>query len=145
MGKVVVGIDGSEAARQALRWAGDEAKLRGAALQVVHTWSRPYAVSGPNPRMGGLDAEDSERRRAEELVERELEATGIERVRIEREVVDGAPAKTLLDAAQRADLLVIGSSRHRKVADVALGAVGRECVQHSPCPVVIVRPRAKSD
>jgi nucleotide-binding universal stress UspA family protein len=144
MASVVVGIDGSEASREALRWAADEAKLRGAALRVVHSWSRPYAVSGPNPQSHrpAVDEEDTERRLAEDLVDRELAATGVEAtgVRIEPELVEGPPARTLIDAAQHADLLVIGSGRRGKLADIPLGRIGRECVQHSPCPVVIVRP-----
>jgi nucleotide-binding universal stress UspA family protein len=87
-----------------------------------------------------VDGEDTERRLAEELLDRELAATGTTGVRIEPELVEGPPAKTLLDAAQSADLLVIGSDRHGKVADIPLGRVGRSCLRHSPCPVVIVRP-----
>src|SRR5262245_31115046 len=144
MARVVVGIDGSEASRQALRWAADEAKLRGAALQVVHTWSRAYFVPGPYPqaeKASSAGTEDAERRLAEELLDRELAATGVTAagIRIEPELVEGAPAKTLLDAAQQAELLVIGSDRHGKLAEIPLGRVGRECVRHSPCPVVIVR------
>ena len=147
-GKVVVGIDGSEASRQALRWAAGEAKLRGTALRVVHSWTRPYAVSGPYPRTAGppVDEEDTERQLAEDLLERELEATGVEvtGVRIERDLAEGAPAETLLGAAQHADLLVIGGDRHGGLAD-ALGRVGRDCVRHSPCPVVIVHAPAPRD
>jgi nucleotide-binding universal stress UspA family protein len=144
MARVVVGIDGSEASRQALRWAADEAKLRGAALQVVHTWTRAYFVPGPYPqtdRASEAGTEDTERRLAEELFDRELAKTGVEAtgVRIEPELVEGEPGKTLLDAAQDADLLVIGSDRQGKHAQLPLGRVGRECVQHSLCPVVIVR------
>ena len=144
MARVVVGIDGSEASGQALGWAAEEAKLRGAALHVVHTWNRPYSVPGPYPQTGRgpeTDTEDTERRLAEERLDRQLAATGVEApgVRIEPELVEGPPAKTLLDAAQHADLLVIGSDRHGKLAEIPLGRVGRECVQHSPCPVVIVR------
>jgi nucleotide-binding universal stress UspA family protein len=146
---VVVGIDGSEASREALRWAADEARLRGTSLRVVHSWTRPYAVSGPNPQpeRPQVDEQSNERRFAEELLERELEATGVHvtGVPIEPELVEGAPAKTLLDAAQNADLLVIGSDRHPKLVDHPLGRVGRECVQHSPCPVVIVRLTARRD
>src|SRR5215831_1600361 len=93
MASVVVGIDGSEAAREALRWAADEAKLRGASLRVVHTWSHPYGVSGPNPQpeRPQVGEEDIERRLAEELLERELAATGVEvtGVPIEPELVEG--------------------------------------------------------
>jgi nucleotide-binding universal stress UspA family protein len=144
MARVVVGIDGSEAGRQALRWAADEAKLRGAALEVVHTWTRPYSVPGPYPQTARgpeVDIEDTERGLAEELLDRELAKTGVEAtgVRIERELVEGEPGKTLLAAAEHADLLVIGSDRQGKLAELPLGRVGRECVQHCPCPVVIVR------
>jgi nucleotide-binding universal stress UspA family protein len=149
MPSVVVGIDGTEASRQALRWAAGEAKLRGTVLRVVHTWSRPYAVSGPNPQpeRPEVDEDETERRLARELFDRELAATGIEAtgVRIEPELVEGSPAQKLLDAAQNADLLVIGSDRHERLAGNPLGRIGRECVQHSPCPVVIVRPAPLRD
>jgi len=146
---VVVGIDGSEASRAALRWAADEAKQRGAALRVVHTWDHPYSVPGPHTQTGRpkVDEEVTERRLAEELLDRELAATGVEAtgIRVERELVEGPPAKRLLGAAEGADLLVIGSDRHPKLVDIPLGRVGRECVQHSPCPIVIVHPTAPRD
>ena len=144
MSTIVVGVDGTEASGRALRWAVHEAKLRGATLHVVHTWPAPYAVLGPNPRMRSkytVDVADKEQRIAEEFVERELDEAGAYGVgiHIEREVVEAAPAPTLLAAAAGADLLVLGSSRHGPLADVVLGAVGEECVRHAPCPVVIVR------
>jgi nucleotide-binding universal stress UspA family protein len=87
------------------------------------------------------DTVAAEHRIAKELVEREFERTGIEAtgVSIEAELVEGEPARVLLAAAQDADLLVIGSSRHGTVASVILGAVVEQCVRHAPCPVVIVR------
>ena len=143
MGRIVVGIDGSEASRRALRWAVHEAKLRQADLRVVHTWPSPYVAFGPTPRMHGtVDVVATERRIAEDLVERELDAVGAAgrpTIRIERQVVEGPTARTLLDAAEGADLLVLGSSRHGTLAGIVLGAVGQECVQHAPCPLVIVR------
>jgi len=146
---IVVGIDGTEASRPALKWAADEARLRGAELRVVHTWDRPYAVSGPHTQTGrpAVDEEDTEHRLAEELLERELAATGVEvtGVRIEPELAEGPPAKALIAAAQAADLLVIGSDRRGRLAEIPLGRVGRECVKHSACPIVIVHPTAPGD
>jgi len=88
-----------------------------------------------------VDVAEEERRIAEDLVERELDEAGAYAagIHIEREVVEGAPAQALLAAAQGADLLVLGSSRHGALAGLVLGAVGQECVQHAPCPLVIVR------
>jgi nucleotide-binding universal stress UspA family protein len=144
MASIVVGIDGTEASRSALRWATAEARLRGASLHVVHTWPHPIEAYGPSPRMSERFPSDTvaaEHRIAKELVEREFERTGIEAtgVSIEAELVEGEPARVLLAAAQDADLLVIGSSRHGTVASVILGAVAEQCVRHAPCPVVIVR------
>jgi nucleotide-binding universal stress UspA family protein len=81
-----------------------------------------------------------ERRIADEFVSRELDVTGTNGlgVRIEREVVEGRPATILLQAAENAELLVLGSSRHGALASVVLGAVGEECARHAPCPLVIV-------
>ena len=47
MGTIVVGVDGSDGSLQALRWAIDEARLRGARLVAVHAWLAPYAPAMP--------------------------------------------------------------------------------------------------
>ena len=47
MSVIVVGVDGSEDSRDALRWALAEAELRGAAVRAVHAWSLPVAFGGP--------------------------------------------------------------------------------------------------
>ena len=39
--RIVVGVDGSETSRHALRWAADEAKSHGSQLHVVHAWEVP--------------------------------------------------------------------------------------------------------
>ncbi len=144
MNRIVVGIDGSAESKRALRWAVAEAKLRGAALRVVHVWTFPYTAAGPglDPT---LDAQmiDDVRRSAERLVERELaelgdEAAGID---IERAVVDGAPAPTLIAAAEGSDLLVVGSRGHGGFSGLLLGSVSQQCSHHAPCPLVIVRAR----
>ena len=144
MNRIVVGIDGSPPSGQALRWAAAEAKLRGAALRVVHTWAFPYIVAGPglDPTLDARMIEDV-RRKAEELVEHELSVLGDEAagVDIERVVVDGAPAPTLIEAAEGSDLLVVGSRGHGGFAGLLLGSVSQQCAHHAPCPVVIVRPQ----
>jgi nucleotide-binding universal stress UspA family protein len=145
MTRIVVGIDGLEASRRALRWAAHEAKLRQATLHIVHSWPRPYLAFGPSPRLTRRgETSDVERRIAEELLDRELARTGVRSVgvKIEREVVEGDPAKVLLEAAAGADLLVLGSNRHGMLAGTILGEVAQRCVQHGPCPVVIVRESA---
>jgi nucleotide-binding universal stress UspA family protein len=46
MGVIVVGVDHSDGAKAALRFALEEARLRQATLRVVHAWQFGYIVSG---------------------------------------------------------------------------------------------------
>lgn len=144
MKRIVVGVDGSEESRLALRWAADEAKLRGAALRVVHAWPSPYAIlAGLNVQMGERfdgDVIENERRIADDLVEKALIKTGVEAsgLSIEREVSQGPAVATLLEAAQEADLLVVGTRGLGGFTGLVLGSVSQQCAQHASCPVVIV-------
>jgi len=56
-----------------------------------------------------------------------------------RAACEGTPAQVLLEAADGADLLVVGSRGHGGFAEALLGSVSEACVHHAQCPVVIVR------
>jgi len=143
MSRIVVGIDGSEESKQAMHWAVAEAKLRGAPLRVVHTWTFPYMAAGPglDPVLDADVIEDV-RRAAEKLVESELAELGsaLSGVDVERTVVEGAAAPALIKAAEGADLLVVGSRGRGGFAGLLLGSVSQQCAHHAPCPLVIVPP-----
>ena len=142
MNRIVVGIDGSPASKETLQWAVAEAKLRGAALRVVHAWAFPYVAAGPglDPILDGQMIDDI-RGNAEELVERELSELGdaAAGVDVERAVVEGAPAPALIEAAEGCALLVVGSRGHGGFAGMLLGSVSQQLSHHAPCPLVIVR------
>jgi nucleotide-binding universal stress UspA family protein len=146
---VVVGIDGSAGAAEALRWAVAEARLRKARLRIVHAWTYGYAgmpLAGFGA-MGGFDSysppeidSNDLQRAAEELLERAIgEVRGIEAIEIERHVVEGGAAQVLIAVAVGADLLVVGSRGHGGFVGLMLGSVSHQCVSHAPCPVVVVR------
>ena len=140
---IVVGVDSSAGAKEALRFALGEAKLRQATLRVVHAWQFGYigvaGLEGFSPVVGG---DVSELRHTAALA---LDATLYEVVphsngiEIERHVVEGAPATVLVDESCHADLLVVGSRGHGGFAGLLLGSVSQQCAQHAACPVVIVR------
>ena len=150
---VVVGVDGSAGAREALRWALAEARLRQWPVRAVHAWTFGYtggSVQG-YPYWGGylgsytslgIDLSDLHRA-AEELLERALADVGeaTRDVEIERQVVQGAPAEVLIAAATSDDLLVVGSRGHGGFATLLLGSVSQQVVHHAPCPVVVVHSR----
>lgn len=145
---VVVGVDGSEHSRAALRWAAGEAALRGARLKIVCAWSYPYvaAAGALTPVLADWEGQRGDAQVALESAVAEV-AAGHEGLEVETVVVAGAAARVLLDAAEGADLLVVGSRGHGGFAGLLLGSVGQQCVSHAPCPVVVVRgePAAHED
>lgn len=143
MAGIVVGIDGSANARRALEWAAAEARLRGGALVVVLAWDVPVATfstvalaSVDTAQLDELHAQ-AKRRLDEALAGTEEILAGLD---VRRLVLEGPPARILLDTARDADLLVVGTRGHGGLAGLVLGSVSQQCAHHSPCPVVIVPP-----
>jgi len=139
---VVVGVDGSAGAKEALRWALREGRLRNSPVRVVHAWTFGYTYWGgelePYTSLG-FDLSDLQRA-AEDLLERALvdvedETEGVE---IERQVAQGPAAEVLVELVAPSDLLVVGSRGHGGFAGLLLGSVSQQCVHHAPCPVVVV-------
>lgn len=134
---IVVGVDGSEGGRRALRWAAAEGAHRGCAVQAVIAWRwdgfDAMAVDG------GIAADECARA-GETLRAAVDELTPAERgnVAISERVVEGRPADVLTAAAKEADLLVLGSHGHSRVWHTVLGSVSDECVRKATCPVVVV-------
>lgn len=139
---IVVGVDGSEASRAALRFACAEARLRRAAVRAVHAWwFVPELESRPVSR--GEDWQTLRDEKAKQFVD-EFVASTLGEARAGVEVtavpVQGMTAATaLLAAAEGAELLVVGSrGRGSFVEGLLPGSVSRQCLQHAVCPVVIV-------
>jgi nucleotide-binding universal stress UspA family protein len=143
MAVIVCGVDGSPGADAALAWAAAEARLRGAKLRIVHAWHLPAATYGSGgfvPPVGMTwedDLEAAARTGLDKKVDDAAELlAGIE---VERHLGEGPAATVLTQAAEGADLLVVGSRGLGGFKELLLGSVGHQCAQHAPCPVVIVR------
>jgi nucleotide-binding universal stress UspA family protein len=149
MAVIVVGVDHSEGAKAALRFALEEAKLRQATLRVVHAWQYGYigatGFEGAYPALGGdiKELRDGAQTTLEETLRESIPET--DTVEIERRVVEGRPAAVLVDESRGADLLVVGSRGHGGFTGLLLGSVSQQCAHHAKCPVVIVRPRADKE
>ena len=133
MGVIVVGVDGSDHARDALRWAIDEAKLRGASLHLVHSWKFPTPVPLPD---GGLAPADLEG--AANAILDEAEALVGDGVPIRREVANDNAAHALVRCSEGADLVVVGARGLGGFTGLLLGSVSEQVVHHARCPVVVV-------
>jgi nucleotide-binding universal stress UspA family protein len=141
MGEIIVGVDGSEGSRTALRWAARTAAAKGLRIRAVGAWQYPAraAIPAGSPKLTSPD--DMDEGTCEELravVREELDA-GAERVEVE--AGRGPAAPVLLGTAARtgADMLVLGARGLGGFAGLLLGSVSQECVEHSRCPVVVLR------
>jgi nucleotide-binding universal stress UspA family protein len=158
MGRIVVGVDGSEGAAAALRWAVQEGGYRrDATVVAVLAWSLldQHHPDGRtfSPTYGPTEARQAlaiyvERARAGEATEAAEGEAGVApnaAAAVELEVVNDLPARALLDASARADLLVVGARGLGGFRGLLLGSVSQQCAHHAPCPVVIIRPQPEDD
>ncbi|HVE29493.1 MAG TPA: universal stress protein, partial [Mycobacteriales bacterium] len=98
--RFVVGVDGSEESRAALRWSADEAVARGARLEVVCAWDLPFSglATSYSPAPAGLPDPREVARRAESALDQTLREVLADDapLDIERVVEAGDPATVLL-------------------------------------------------
>jgi nucleotide-binding universal stress UspA family protein len=137
---IVVGVDGSGAAAEALGWAAGEAQIAGATVQAVHAWHYPpltYAGLVPPPTFARDDFEAEARGVLDDAVSAVDQAGAVP---IERLVVEGGATNVLVDLSEGADLLVVGHRGRGGFLALHLGSVALQCALHAKCPVVVVRP-----
>ena len=166
MSRIVVGVDASPGARDALAWAAGEARLRQAVLEVVyayhgrrrgvgHDYDSPDHVTAVEPGLVGphiqsVDPGSAAGERggsggsdpgASDFLDTVLEGledelTGVD---VRRTVIhDRHPAEALLDVSREADLLVVGARGRGGFSELMLGSVSHSVVLHAVCPVVVV-------
>jgi nucleotide-binding universal stress UspA family protein len=111
-------------------------------LDVVHVWTIPVTTVHPLvPATFPIDAgamEDAARGVIERLM-RSVDVRGLEQP-VEHLVVEGPTARSLLDVAKGADVLVVGSRGRGGFAGLLLGSVSTQVTHHATCPVVVVPP-----
>ena len=130
--KIVVGIDGSEASSDALRYAHGEAVSSGAELVAVTVWEVPVMAAAyitteevdgaMDPWMEGFIAE----------------VLGEDGAAVKRAPASGSAAAALLEEAEDADTLIVGTRGHGGLAGVIMGSVSHQLANHTPCPLTVV-------
>ena len=134
--KIVVGIDGSDRSKEALRWAA--ANLPGE-IVAVYAYEAELPTTDLTPTapvdFPGLVSEIHEG--AVKLVAEVVDEVAGD-TNVTARAVEGPPATVLLEEAAKADLLVVGS-HGAGLADVVLGSVSLECVERATRPVLVHR------
>jgi nucleotide-binding universal stress UspA family protein len=146
--RVVVGIDGSAGARAALTWALVEAARRRAEVEVLSSipvdfyWDDAALHSDGGVDRVQVDTEARARALVDQVRQDPAVASmpGASDVPVAVSVVVGPPAEALVDRADGADLLVVGSRGRGVARSTVLGSVALHCVTHAHCPVVVVHP-----
>jgi nucleotide-binding universal stress UspA family protein len=135
---IVVGVDGSPASVQALRWAMTQAGRTSATVQAVTSWHTPsqYGFEFPGDP---VDWAEIARRTLETALK---EAGDGGPVDVQSLVLHGHPATVLVDASVSAELLVVGSRGHGGFAGLLLGSVSEYVIAHASCPVLVIRDQA---
>jgi nucleotide-binding universal stress UspA family protein len=136
--RIVVGVDGSDHAHGVMEFAYEEARRRGCGLTVVYAYATP--VYWGVPEFGAVvppRTHDDLVAEANEVLDRSLGQVPDD-VEVERVVVEGPPARCLLETAEDADLLIVGSRGHGGFMGLLLGSTSHQVVTHATCPVVVV-------
>jgi nucleotide-binding universal stress UspA family protein len=132
--RIVVGVDGSEPSKAALRWADRVAGATGAGIEAVIAWQYPPMYGGPTELRRQPETE------ASHIVQNTLhEVFGAHPPpMLEASVRRGHPRDVLLAASEDAEMLVVGSRGHGGFVGLLLGSVSMACAEHARCPVLVV-------
>jgi nucleotide-binding universal stress UspA family protein len=145
--RVVVGVDGSPSSRAALRWAVNQAKLTGGTVDAIMAGSVPETDTiggfGQTPAEVNDEAVVAEgaQRDLDQVISEEVKAD--DRNRVTARVFNGNAATALLQAADGAELVVVGQRGLGGFTGALLGSVGQHLVHHAACPVLIFRGDAR--
>lgn len=134
IGRIVVGLDGSERSQRALAWATDFAP-DGCEIMVVGAWmpSRSGYIAVAEHYSDDLERARNDYNAILDALEADAGST-----LFERRFAFADPAATLLDEAARGDLLVVGQRGHSGLSAAILGSVTTHVLHHSPIPVAVV-------
>ena len=142
MTAVIVGVDESETAALALRWAADYGRRRDLDVTALMAWDLigQHHLNPDEPFDPHYSA-DTAAQVLRQIVERAL---GLDSP-VAREAVFGLPAAALDDAAAAAELVVVGARGLGGFRGLLLGSVSRHVLHTVACPVAVVRHGARTD
>lgn len=143
MARIIVGIDGSEESREALRFAVELAACRHGEVMAVHAYpplvvTHPYAYWG-EAYLPAPDHDVIQERAETTLRDTVAEVVGPDpQVKVLQEAVPGLAAQVLVDHGRGADMIVVGSRGLGSFRGMILGSVSHKVATHATCPVVVM-------
>ena len=133
--QIVVGVDGSQSALHATRWAAQEAVRRDAVLRLVHVWQLPLLLPAED-----LYAKELADQGREWLAAARAAALAVAPgIGVVTDLRTGQAAEELAEETEHADLVVVGSRGLGGFRSLLLGSVANALAVHAHCPVVVLR------
>ncbi|MFD7006187.1 universal stress protein [Rhodococcus jostii] len=144
---IVVGTDGSPSSLQAVAWAAEEAALRSSPLSIVTTTfvAGAYGVPIGMPESFFDDEERNGKNRLAVAAEIAVRTVPGQSLDLHTTLCTGTPAGELLERAQSAAMVVVGSNRQGIIEGGFLGSVSAAVATHAPCPVAIIHDLPDSE
>lgn len=133
--RIVVGVDGSESSRAALRWAQRIGTVEHAQLDVVGAWEWPSLAGATIVPLDYSPLQEIEK----EVTAAVDEVFGPDRpADLRVRAVHGGAAHVLVEASRDALMVVVGSRGLGGFMGLLLGSVSRHVAEHARCPVLVV-------
>jgi nucleotide-binding universal stress UspA family protein len=134
--QIVVGVDGSDSSKNALRWAAKLAPSLGATIHAVVAWEYPIVFG----LEGGLPIPWKPDETAKEILSNTLDSVfGKGRpAGLRGSISQGHATFVLLDASEKAEMLIVGSRGLGGFSGLLVGSVSSACAEHAKCPVLVV-------
>ncbi len=137
--KLLLAVDGSEHGLHAATVAGNLARaVNPRELRVVVAYDPiPPYLGEPNLQI----AIDARLKEAQAVIEAATQAVGKIPGQIHTEIIEGAPAESILNVCttRHSDLIIMGSRGLGRLSGLLLGSTSQKVVSHAPCPVLITR------
>ena len=142
MSGIVVGIDGSTAAHDALAFALEEAQLRKLPLRIVCSWEVPSIEYAGAAYVSTPDLSQDAEQHAEDVLAEAAKQVGSDPgIHVETVAIQGHAATVLVEQAKDATLLVVGSRGRSGLKSIVLGSVSQAVAHHCKCPLTIIPSR----
>ncbi len=140
VGRVVVGVDGSEASMGALDFAFDLASTESKPLAILHAWAASGVYRDLMTYELRLDTSEEHELQVAESIAGYAEK--YPDVLVSQHQDEEDPARALVAASEDADTLVVGCRGRNDAVSVIFGSVSRYVVEHAHCPTIVVRMKA---